>query len=128
VSNRNELKAQTEGIYLGNETVSVDVFQSFTAGQIATAENRWTGRNITYYNSPELETLYTRFANELDPTRRQAVEVDLLRWFAQELFVLPLYYTSATGNTTFRRGIRGPGSVLPVQKVGTWNIHEWEMD
>jgi hypothetical protein len=26
-----------------------------------------------------------------------------------------------------RRGVSGPGRVLPSQKVTTWNIHEWEM-
>ena len=47
---------------------------------------------------------------------------------ARELFALPFFYTAATGITSFRRGVRGPTSVLPVLKVGTWNIHEWEMD
>ena len=49
-------------------------------------------------------------------------------WAARELFAFPFFYTAATGITSFRRGVRGPTSVLPVLKVGTWNIHEWEMD
>lgn len=128
VANRNELKAATQGIYMGNETVNADVLQSFTSAQVVTAQNSWTGRNFTAYVNPEFDALYGRFANELDPARRQSVQVDLLSWFARELFVLPLYYTAATGITSFRRGIRGPGPVLPVLKVGTWNIHDWEMD
>ena len=128
VANRSELKAATEGIYMGNETVTADLLQSFTASQIATAQNNWAGRNFTAYVSPDFDALYARFVSELDLPRRQSVQVDLLSWSARELFVLPLFYTAATGITTFRRGIRGPGPILPVLKVGTWNIHAWEMD
>ncbi len=128
VANRSELKAATEGIYMGNETVTADVLQAFTSAQLATPQNNWAGRNFTSYLSPEYDALYARFVNELDTTRRQSVEVDLQSWAARELFALPFFYTAATGITSFRRGIRGPGPVLPVLKVGTWNIHDWEMD
>jgi peptide/nickel transport system substrate-binding protein len=128
VANRSELKAATVGIYMGNETVTADVLQAFTSSQMATPQNNWAGRNFTAYVNPDYDALYARFLSELDLTRRQSVQVDLLSWAGREQFVLPLFYTAATGITSFRRGIRGPGPVLPVLKVGTWNIHEWEMD
>jgi len=113
---------------MGNETATFDVLQAFTSSQLATAQNNWSGRNFTSYLNPDFDGLYARFVGELDTTRRQSVEVDLQSWAARELFALPFFYTAATGITSFRRGVRGPTSVLPVLKVGTWNIHEWEMD
>ena len=99
VANRSELKAATEGIYMGNETATFDVLQPFTSSQLSTAQNNWSGRNFTSYLNPDFDALYTRFVSELDTTRRQSVEVDLQSWAARELFALPFFYTAATGIT-----------------------------
>jgi hypothetical protein len=72
--------------------------------------------------------MYETVANELDISKRQAQHADLLRWATQELPFLTGYYDASSAITAFRSGIRGPGTVLAISKVATWNIHEWDMD
>jgi len=68
------------------------------------------------------------YVTTLDLPQRQSVHADLLRWLGDEVIFLPLFYAVGSSITAHRRGIRGPAGITPVQQVGTWNIHEWEMD
>jgi peptide/nickel transport system substrate-binding protein len=124
---RQELKATAPGVFVQPDTMTPDLFDLFRSTQIATAENRWQGRNLLGYVNPEFDRRYSEYTNTLEVARRQSAHGDLLRWMADEMVFLPLYYDVGTTTTAFRKGIRGPGHVPPAQVIMTWNIHDWEM-
>jgi hypothetical protein len=39
-----------------------------------------------------------------------------------------LFYDMQQQTLAFRKGVRGPGPVAPVQLATSWNIHTWEID
>ncbi len=127
-TNRPELKATSPGVFVMPDTLSPDVLDMFQSFNVAAATNRWSGTNLLGYNNPEFDRLYNGYANALEETKRQSLQADLLRFVADDMFYIPLYYDVGSTTTVFRRGIRGPGRLSPVQKVTTWNIHEWEMN
>jgi peptide/nickel transport system substrate-binding protein len=127
-SNQQEMKATNKGVFWNAHTLTPDTLEMWKSNQIATEQNRWSGRNLSAYASPEFDRLFDGFVNELDTSKSQSLLADLLRWQAEELFWVPGYYEVASAITAFRAGIRGPGAILPVSKVATWNIHEWVVD
>ena len=124
---RQELKANAPGVFVMPDTMTPDLFDLFRSSQVATVQNRWNGRNLLGYVNPEFDRRYDEYNNTLEVAKRQSAHADLLRWMADEMVYLPLYYDVGSTTTAFRKGIRGPGPVPAVQVITTWNIHEWEM-
>ena len=83
---------------------------------------------MTGYNNPEFERRYGEYLGTLDVAKRQSAQADLMRWIADEAFVLPLFYAVGSTITAHRAGIHGPTGVSPSHLVGTWNVHAWTMD
>jgi peptide/nickel transport system substrate-binding protein len=127
-TNRPELKAASPGVFIMPDSMVPSHFEIFRSNVIASPENRWSGINILGYASPEFDRRYVEYLNTLEVQKRRSVYADLQRWMIDELSYLPLYYDVGSSTTVFRKGIRGPGPVIPDQIVGTWNIHAWEMD
>jgi len=127
-SNQQEMKATNKGVFWNAHTLTPETLEMWKSSQIATEQNRWSGRNLSAYGNSEFDRLFDGYANELDPAKSQSLFADLLRWQAGELFWVPAYYEVASAITAFRAGVRGPGGILPVSKVATWNVHEWEME
>ena len=127
-ANRQELKAVAPGVFIMPDTMASNLFDMFLSHQIAAAENRWSAQNLLAYVNPEFDRRYQEYSNALELERRRSLHADLQRWMADEMSYLPIYYDVGSTTTAFRRGIRGPGPVIPAQMVGTWNIHLWEMD
>jgi peptide/nickel transport system substrate-binding protein len=126
-TNRPELKATSPGVFVMPDTLAPDLLDMFQSFNVATANNRWAGTNLLGYNNPEFDRLYNSYTNSLEEAKRQSNQADLLRFVADDMFYIPLYYDVGSTTTVFRRGIKGPGRLSPVQKVTPWNIHEWEM-
>jgi peptide/nickel transport system substrate-binding protein len=124
---RPEQKAAAPGVFVQPDTMAPDLFDLFRSNHIASAENRWSGRNLLAYVNPEFDRRYHEYINTLESNRRQSLHADLLRWVADEMMFLPLYFDIGSSTSAFRRTVRGPGHVTPVQVATTWNIHEWEM-
>lgn len=114
--------------YWQSDAIQPQFFESFTTAQMQTPENNWRGRNMTGYSNPDFDRLYDQYSSALETSRRQSLYTDVIKRVADEALLIPLYYTTGTSYTSFRRGIRGPGQVMPIQKAQSWNIHEWEMD
>ena len=127
-ANPNEMKAKSTGVWLQPEDLGSTALGMFQASGIASAQNGWIGTNLTAYNNPEFERRWSDYTGTLDVTQRQSVNANLLRWMSDEVVFFPLFYTVGSSITAHRRGVRGPTNVTTVQRIGTWNVHEWEMD
>jgi len=60
--------------------------------EIPTAENGWSGQNYPGYRNPEMDKALDGAERELDPARRRAFFADILRLYADDLPVLPMYF------------------------------------
>jgi peptide/nickel transport system substrate-binding protein len=101
--------------------------RNFTAAEVGSAENRWTGDNRSGWVNPEYDRLYEAFLTTLDRVERTRQFVAMQRIVSEEL---PAYFTHhAVAVTAYAAALRGP-KALP-QGTGTFskgayeNIHEW---
>jgi peptide/nickel transport system substrate-binding protein len=62
------------------------------SAEIPTAENGCSGQNYPGYRSPEMDRALDDAERELDPGRRRAFFADILRLYADDLPVLPMYF------------------------------------
>ena len=60
--------------------------------EIPTAENGWSGQNYPGYRNPEMDKALDDAERELDPDKRRALFADILRLYADDLPVLPMYF------------------------------------
>jgi peptide/nickel transport system substrate-binding protein len=127
-TNPNEMKARSTGVWLQAQELTSTILNMFETSQMATPQNNWVGNNLTAYSNPEFERRWADYLGALDLQQRQSVHADLLRWMSDEVVYVPLFYAVGSSITAHRRGVRGPAAITPAQQVGTWNIHEWEMD
>ena len=126
--NRGMQRATSQGVYLQSDPNTEEVAVQFTTAEIRGERNNWAGLNQSGYSNPAVDQLYAQLARELDPTKHQAQYADFLKFAADEVLFLPVFYSSGFGITAFRRGLRGPGPVAPIEPVTTWNIQAWDMD
>lgn len=125
-TNYNELRANVKGVFLFNWTIRPEAAEGLTSGQVASDADRWRGTNFSGYSNPAYDRLYEQYSTTLEIGKRQDMLADLMRMGADDVATIPLYYLIEP--VIFRKGIRGPGLVPPVQLANAWNIHTWEMD
>jgi peptide/nickel transport system substrate-binding protein len=94
--------------------------------QIPNQQNRYTGDNVAHWSHPEVD----RILGEIDNTfRAQEMErhlVEFSRIFADELPVVPLYYTpEVTAAHKFLKGAR-PRPAGSGQNTWNWSAYQWE--
>jgi peptide/nickel transport system substrate-binding protein len=90
--------------------------------QIPSAENNWSGQNISGYRSAEMDALLERIEVELDREKRAALWADLQRLYAEELPALPLFFRAdAFILPNWLKGVRPSGH----QGVSTLWIEDW---
>jgi peptide/nickel transport system substrate-binding protein len=126
-ANANEMKARSTGVWLQPEDMGAAGLAMFESARTATAQNGWIGTNLTGYSNPEFERRWGEYTGTLDPNQRQSVYSDLLRWVSDDVVFFPLFYTVGSSITAHRRGVRGPTGLTSFSRIGTWNIHEWEL-
>jgi len=92
----------------------------FCSWEIATKENKWQGRNITRWSSPEYDTIYKASQSELDPAKRAAMYIKLNDLVVTNNVVIPV--------------VARPGVVAVALKLNapisgwdnnTWNLRDW---
>jgi peptide/nickel transport system substrate-binding protein len=126
-TNQNEIKANINGMWIMADPL-LPTYTIYKASQIPTAQNKWIGSNITAYNNPEFERLNDAYSATLDLGQRQSVRADLLRFMADQLFFLPLFYAVGSSASAHRSVVRGPTGVTPSQQIGAWNLATWDMN
>ncbi len=65
---------------------------TLSSKEIPSAANEWSGQNFPGYANPEMDKALDGAERELDPARRRAFFADILRLYADDLPVLPLYF------------------------------------
>lgn len=103
---------------------------SFYSGNIATAQNRWSGSNNGGFSHAEYDRLYEAFNSTLDQGERTRQFIQMQRVFTEHL---PMFITHLALNTwAVGTQLRGPkGETKPIGDLtpGTeryFNVHEWE--
>ena len=64
--------------------------------QIGTLTNAWSGNNYGGYVNPDYDRLYSLFANDLDPDRREQSLFQIIQLIDEQLPVLPMFYLPQT--------------------------------
>ena len=94
--------------------------QQFLSTQVASKANRWAGRNITRWQSPEYDKIYAETTTELDPVKRAAMFIKLNDLVVDNVVVIPLI---------FRKGVSGVINGLQLRLSGwdtdTWDLPDW---
>jgi peptide/nickel transport system substrate-binding protein len=102
----------------------------FTAAEIGSPANRWSGDNRGGWSVPEYERLFAAFNSTLDAAERRRLSVQMLTLINDVVMAFPLYFRIDV--RTWVPSLTGPdvgttGFGLVTQGTTThWNIHEWE--
>jgi peptide/nickel transport system substrate-binding protein len=71
--------------------------QQFLSTQVAQKSNKWQGRNITRWQSPEYDKIYAETKTELDPMKRAAMFIQLNDLVVDNIVVIPLIFRKKVG-------------------------------
>jgi len=95
----------------------------FLSSNAASKENKWQGRNITRWQSPEYDKLHAQSEIEIDPVKRAAMLIELNDMLIRNVVVIPVVTrpdVSAAANN-----LHAP---LSGWDLGTFAIEDWYRD
>ena len=118
-----EIKAVTASVIFSSEAGNPDTYRHFYAdlqmmawdiqvdpgfsinqflsSEVASKENKWTGRNVTRWQSPEYDKLYAQSEVEIDPVKRAAMLIAVNDMVIKNVVVIPVVtrpYVTAVAN------------------------------
>ena len=94
--------------------------QQFISSEIATKENKWSGRNYTRFRNARVDELSKMADTELDPIKRAAMLIELHDIAIDEVAVIPIVYRpSAHARSNALKG-RLSGWDSPVYDIAAW--------
>jgi peptide/nickel transport system substrate-binding protein len=125
---RNEMRHTFTGVLAGPLRDTHEALEAFITSQIGTQNNRWVGANRGGYSNPAFDALYDRSLVTLNAGEREGLIADMLKIEVDDAVSMHLFYDMQQQTLAFRKGVRGPGPVAPVQLATSWNIHTWEID
>lgn len=93
-------------------------------GSIPNEKNGWSGQNTMSYSNPKVDKLIEQLELEFDPAKRVSIAQQILRFYTEELPVLPLYFRSDNGVVPDRlRGWELTGHMYAdSNQVENWEI------
>jgi ABC-type transport system substrate-binding protein len=127
-ANRLELRATAPGVNGQPIARNEQVYEIFISSQISSADTRWTGANSGAYRNPTYDALYDRYLVTLDTPARRQLAADMEKMLADDAASIHTRYDLGTNIIAFRKGIRGPDIMGPLQMATTWNAYSWDMD
>lgn len=119
----NEERVKTSGMFGGSVGFVPDRYHS---REIATAANRWQGRNRFGFSDPELDRYIDGYLSALDRTERIQQLGQLERVAMEQLPAIPTYYTAVViAHVASLKGVLP--NVVPEagEERGIWNW-EWQ--
>lgn len=120
-----EYRATFPGLEVVNQGMRSDGLIDFYRFEIATPENRFTGKNRSRYDSPELEGLISRFYSTVPREERLGVLRRIVAHLSEQVIPLPLFYSVSPSIISARtRNITPAG--LERDSAG-WDAQNWDV-
>ncbi|HTZ34682.1 MAG TPA: peptide ABC transporter substrate-binding protein, partial [Stellaceae bacterium] len=97
-----------------------ELMRVFLSSEVATKANKWQGRNITRWQSPDYDALYDAAEHETDPVKRAALFIKMNDLVIKNVVVIPVVYRPSVAAVSNRLHVRLSGwdSYL-------WDLHNW---
>jgi peptide/nickel transport system substrate-binding protein len=90
----------------------------FITAQIASKENKWSGRNITRFRNEEYDRIWQAAEQEMDPVKRAAQFIRMNDITIQQVAVIPVLW---------RNGVGGAGARLRGMELTGWDSTLWRL-
>src|SRR5260370_14258799 len=84
----------------------------FASWEIATRENKWTGRNVMRFRNDEYDRLWRAAETEMDPVKRAALFVRMNDLVIAKVVVIPVLW---------RNGVGAAGARLQGMALNRWD-------
>ncbi|HEU0218662.1 MAG TPA: peptide ABC transporter substrate-binding protein [Stellaceae bacterium] len=94
-----------------------DFMRQFLSVEAASKDNKWQGRNITRWKSPEYDKLYEDASHETDPVKRAAMFIQMNDLVIKNIVVIPVVY---------RPSVAAVSNKLRVRLSG-WDSYIWDL-
>jgi len=140
-----EVKAVTASVFFSSDVANPDTYtkfycdlqmynngsqpdpeiflRQFLSTEVATKANKWQGRNITRWQSPEYDATHKAAQVELDPVKRAALLIKCNELAVNNHIVIPV---------VARLGVAGVKDKLVCELTGwdnnTWQLADWYRD
>ena len=96
--------------------------RSFLSTEVSCKANRWQGRNLTRWHSPEFDELHATAEAEMDPVKRAAVYIQMNDMVVSRRVVIPIVY---------RPGVSAAVNNLQASPnawdSSFWDLQNWRM-
>lgn len=91
---------------------------------ISTEKNGWSGQNYSGYNNKKVDELIEKIEIEFDAKKRTELAQEVLKYYTDEVPVIPLYYRSDVAVTPLAlKGFRLPGhQFAETNEIENWNL------
>jgi len=118
-----EYRTKFSGASTSAGTDCPNVMDRWRTDGIPTERNRWRGNNRGGYHRPEVDRWSREYLTTIDPGKRQDVLLTLMRFLAEDVAYVPLYYEIRV--IPVRAGLKGV-QTPPAGFTGTaFNPHLW---
>jgi peptide/nickel transport system substrate-binding protein len=138
-----ELKSVTASVYFSSDVGNPDTYphfytdlqmytttqpqpdpgvfmQQFLSDQAAQKANKWQGRNITRWQSPEYDKTFHDSENELDPVKRAALLIKCNDLVVDNVVVIPVVYRPAVAGLKSDVKANMSGWTTYLWRIGDW--------
>jgi len=142
-----ELKSIVASVFFGSDPANWDTFphfgtdvqmytttmdhpdpqrlmNQFTSWEIASKENKWSGRNVTRWRNEEYDRLWRVAEGEMDPVKRAALFIRMNDLLIQHVVVIPVLWRARVAAVSNR--LRG--TELSAWDSDFWNHATWHRE
>jgi peptide/nickel transport system substrate-binding protein len=114
-----DLQMYTTGLQAPDPQIFME---SFTSWQLASKDNKWSGRNVTRWRNDEYDRLWKAAENEMDPAKRAAQFIRMNDLLIQNVVVIPVLWRSGVGAAATRlRGMDLTGWDSTLWRLPYWH-------
>ncbi len=82
------------GMYAWTSAPESDLKPSFHSSQIPSNSNSWSGQNYMGWSNKKVDEVCEKMESEFDPKKRIALAAEFLKYYTEDVPVIPLYYRS----------------------------------
>jgi len=104
-----------------NTTTGIDPLwgmRSFYSQEVATKDNKWSGRNVTRWRNDEYDKLWKAAETEMDSAKRASMFIRMNDMVVQSGVVIPV---------NWRNGVAAAGSRLRGMDLTGWDSNMWRL-